>query len=132
MSPTAILTTLTPDTANPTPNPTASSPGTPHPTGISVANDSYCGMSWFDARKCGVPCPSGNSTACSLDEHCYADVVCTGTLNPTNAPLVYGNYCGMTWSDAGKCGIPCPSGNSSVCSLEEHCYADVACDAIAL
>ena len=43
----------------------------------------YCGSSWFDAAKCGTPCPDGNSTACpESDDGCYADVACS----PTQAP----------------------------------------------
>jgi len=50
------------------------------------------------------------------------------TMSPTEEPVVvYGNYCGSSWTDAGKCGIPCPTGNSTVCGYGQHCYADVTC-----
>jgi len=53
----------------------------------------------------------------------------TPSMSPTEEPVVvYGNYCGSSWIDAGdKCGIPCPTGNSTVCSYGQHCYADVTC-----
>jgi len=50
------------------------------------------------------------------------------SMSPTQAPVVvYGNYCGSSWTDAGQCGIPCPTGNSTVCGYGQHCYADVTC-----
>ena len=57
------------------------------------------------------------------------------TPAPTNKPtdpidLIVGNFCGSSWGDASKCGIPCPSGNSTVCAYGEICYADVSCDAV--
>jgi hypothetical protein len=63
-----------------TPEPTpAPSPGEPN-----IGN--YCGSSWADAFKCGIPCVDGNSTVCNYGENCYAEVTCSVAPSPTSTP----------------------------------------------
>ena len=49
---------------------------------MDLVLERYCGSSWFDAAKCGTPCPDGNSTACPESDGCYADVTCSPTQDP--------------------------------------------------
>lgn len=76
-----------PPTPTPTPAPTMqNTQNTLAPTSNPVLYGNYCGSSWFDAAKCGIPCPTGNSTVCASNEHCYAGVACSIGNNPTNPP----------------------------------------------
>lgn len=88
-APSVKPTMSSPDTASPTATPTlkpVSPTTTPSPTISSpVQYGNYCGTSWFDAAKCGIPCPTGNSTVCAFSEHCYANVLCGGTSGPTTS-----------------------------------------------
>ena len=77
----------------PPPGPSPTSPPSPPPPAPTVGQTEpfRCGNSWMEANtKCGVPCPSGNSTVCQpTGEYCYANLgsqACTAPAPPTNSP----------------------------------------------
>mmetsp|Transcript_3313 Transcript_3313/g.7203 ORF Transcript_3313/g.7203 Transcript_3313/m.7203 type:complete len:518 (+) Transcript_3313:241-1794(+) len=54
---------------------------------VALQPDWRCGYSWADANsKCGVACPTGNSTVCPSGELCYADVVGEACSSPETSP----------------------------------------------
>eukprot|EP00163_Fabomonas_tropica_P012469 TRINITY_DN23777_c0_g1_i1.p1 TRINITY_DN23777_c0_g1~~TRINITY_DN23777_c0_g1_i1.p1 ORF type:complete len:568 (-),score=56.54 TRINITY_DN23777_c0_g1_i1:148-1746(-) len=93
--------------------------------GVSIVHaENRCGRTWSDAvGKCGVKCPSGQSTFCPSGEKCYASLPAC----PSSSGSSPTQRCGSSWSNANsRCGTQCPNGQSWECPSGQTCYKDLA------